>query len=281
MFFIPYYLWNGAFDSVPTCLFMLSILLLLDNHDTSSAIAGALGVLTKIFPGLVIPLAFCLLPTMRRKLRYVIAAAATIVTGMLPFVLMNSTMTLASLQNIFSSRLPWETVWAVIEGNFSFGAVAPISERLDPVKAIASVAGRVPWLPVTIFFGLIFFVVYWRIWNKGVARQTIVGAMVTLSLLMIYSRGYSPQFFTWLAPLVVVLFPNRRGIIYLILFDVLNVLEYPIYIHYLSDRPEALVFITVTRTILLITLCFSYMTVTFPGNKVRTEPVRSIVQSEQ
>ena len=59
---------------------------------------------------------------------------------------------------------------------------------------------------------------------------------VTVSLMLFYSRGYSPQYLTWLAPLLVILYPNRQGAVYLALLVVLNMVELLLFISFFPDQ---------------------------------------------
>ena len=83
--FVPVYLWTGWFDSIPTLLFLGSLYLLLTHHDRFSAVAAGLGVVTKLFPLLLLPLALCALRGVRRQAVYLFIAGGVIALFVVPF----------------------------------------------------------------------------------------------------------------------------------------------------------------------------------------------------
>ena len=252
--FIPLYLWNGWFDTLPTLLFLWSLYLLVTQRERGSAVLAGIGLMAKVFPGLVIPLAVCTLPGRRRKTVYIITALATVAVIALPLAIAGPTMFAASVRAMLG-RSSWETIWAVMEGFFGFGVVAPFSERIDPATALAaSHSSSLPWGLVTCVFGMLFLAFYWRFWGRRSAGQLVAAAGATLCLLLVYSKGYSPQYLTWLAPCIAVIFPTWRGIAYLGLLGLVNLAEYPGYFHFLPEQHALLAAAVIVRTSLLIVI---------------------------
>jgi uncharacterized membrane protein len=264
LLFLPYYLWNGAFDSLPVFLFLLALWLLIRQRDQLSAVAAALGAASKIFPALIVPIAFITLPGMRRKWRYVAVFAAVLALIFAPFLLANPAMTLASLINM-TGRNAWLTVWALAEGYYGAGGVASLSQRFDPASALLGRSSDVASLLALAIFGLIFALFYWRFWiaSRGKAPlhplRVVAAAGFTLHMLLLYSRGYSPQFLMWIAPLIAILFPNRRGAIHLALLGIVNLVEYPLYLKYFPDQTALLVFVVFVRTALISLIAVQYL----------------------
>jgi hypothetical protein len=257
LLFVPYYLWNGAFDPLPACMLLLALYLLLLQRDTLSALVTGLGIATKLFPGLLVPLAFCLLPGLGRKVKYALVAGGVVVGVFLPLLITSPNMTLASMQNL-SGRSSWETVWAVLDGYYGPGAVAAINLRVDAAAALQGTPSHLPWAFTTAVFVALFVWFYERFWGKRTSLQLVAATGCTLCLLLIYAKGYSPQYLIWLAPILAITFPNLRGIIYLALLGLVNLLEYPVYFHFFPNVTWLLTVIVVSRTALLILIAIDY-----------------------
>ena len=255
--FVPYYLWNGAFDPLPAFTLLLALYLLLLERETLSAFVAGFGVAIKLFPGLLVPLAICLLPGLGRKVKYAAVAGGVVIAVFLPFLIASPSITLASIRNL-SGRSSWETVWAVLDGYYGPGAVASIDQRVDPSAALNGVSSTLPWTLITIAFAVLFLAFYARFWGKRTPLQLIAATGCTLSLLLIYAKGYSPQYLIWFAPILAITFPNLKGAVYLALLGLVNLLEYPVYFHFLSDVSWILIIVVVLRTALLIFIAIDY-----------------------
>jgi hypothetical protein len=260
LLFVPYYLWNGAFDSLPAFLLLLVLYLFLLQRETLSAIVTGIGIATKLFPGLLVPLAVCLLPGLGRKLKYAIVAAGTVAVVILPLFIASPSMTFASMSNLLG-RSSWETVWAVIDGYYGPGAVASIEQRLDPSAALIGAPSILPWTLITIVFAGLFLLFYARFRGRRTPLQLTAATGFTLHLLILFSKGYSPQYLIWLAPILVITFPNVKGAIYLVLLGIVNLLEYPVYFHFLPNLAWLLTIIVICRAALLIFIGMDYLRV--------------------
>jgi hypothetical protein len=245
---LPIYIWSGWFDPMPTLLFLGGLYLLLTGRERLSALGIGLGVMSKIFPGLLIPLALCALPTLKRKLRYALISGGVILGIALPFIIIDPTMLIASARNMMG-RPSWESFWAVLEGYYWYGEVAPVSLRTDPGAAlVTSHPSTIPWLPVTIVFGLLFATFYRRFWGTTDRGRIVAGTGYTLALLLLYFKGYSPQFLNWFIPLVAILLPNRQGAFYAGLLTLSNVLEIGLYFSLFPDQNWLLTLAVLCRT---------------------------------
>lgn len=268
LLFVPVYLWTGWFDSLPTFLLLSALYLLITQRERLSAVAAGLGLVTKVFPALALPLALCSLPGWPRKLVYSAIVAGVVGIIVLPLLVVNSAMLWVSVQAMLG-RPSWETVWAILEGYYGGGAVARFAQRLDPASAIAgSHASSLPWALVTLVFGLLYLVFYGRFWGTRNRLPIIAAAGFTLHLLLLYSKGYSPQYLTWLAPLLVIVFPNRRGAVYLGLLSLINLLEYPGYFHFFPEQHALLAGIVLARAALLIIVALDYLARALPRREL-------------
>lgn len=249
---LPIYIWNGWFDPMPTLLFLGGLYLLLTGREKWSALSIGLGVMSKVFPGLLIPLALCTLPTLKRKVRYALISGGVVIGIALPFIITGPTMLIASARNMMG-RPSWESLWAILEGYYWYGEVAPIPLRIDPGAAlVTSHPSTIPWMPVTIVFGVLFGSFYWRFWGATDRKRIVAGAGYTMALLLLYFKGYSPQFLCWFIPMVAILFPNRQGMFYAATLSLMNVLELMMYFSLFPDQHWILTLAVLGRTMVWV-----------------------------
>jgi hypothetical protein len=122
---------------------------------------------------------------------YLAIFLVTVIVIALPFYLMNPALILGS-QQITGARQPWETVWALIDGNYDYGVI-PLDMRDLSWSPGDAPPTRVPWLLVTSLFGLVYLFFYTRPLNWNAPRQVLAFVGFTLALFMLWSKGYSPQ----------------------------------------------------------------------------------------
>jgi hypothetical protein len=117
---------------------------------------------------------------------------------------------------------------------------------------------RIPTGLITVVFGLIGLYVYTRPRpsNDKVAILVLTGLIMQLMLL--YLKGYSPQFIIWFLPLIILILPDARGLLYSMSLVVLNAIEYPLYFTFWYNIPSILAVIILARTAIWILLTLEY-----------------------
>ena len=104
--------------------------------------------------------------------------------------------------------------------------------------------------------------VYLWLWTRPLDwqddRRATAFAGLTMNLVILYLKGYSPQFLVWLLPFVILLLPGLRGITYALLLSAVNLVESPGYFTLLPDEPWLLTGAVLARTGLLILLSVEY-----------------------
>jgi hypothetical protein len=70
-------------------------------------------------------------------------------------------------------------------------------------------------------------------------RRRFVFAAFSVFLVLLYSKGWSPQFVAYLVPLLLIVFPPVEGGLYALAFTVTAFLETPVWSHYAFGRPGA------------------------------------------
>jgi hypothetical protein len=272
LIFPPVYIFTGWWDTLPLACLLASTVLLLTRRERSAAALIGVGVMLKLFPGMLIPAAAGALPAWKRKITFGIITALTAAGVLLPFGAINPPMTIASLQNM-ASRPSWETIYALLDGYFSYGIVAAFADRLDPTMAlVGSHASRLPTGWITLGFGLLFAGFFLRFWGASSPRGVAAALGGGLTLLLIYSKGYSPQYLMWIAPFVALSFPHKKGAAALGALLLLNWIEMPVYINFFPTQHGLLFFTVITRTLILAVLAWAFLKQAKPARQTDTTP---------
>ncbi|RME47962.1 MAG: hypothetical protein D6796_06950, partial [Caldilineae bacterium] len=225
--FTPVYTLTGWFESYPLFFFLLALYLLLERRPYLSALAGGVGVMVKLLPVLLLPVGVrTLIPRsgtrfslrierlnvevdVGRALGYGLLFAATVFAIGYPFYRLNPALILSPL-SLTGARPPWETVWALLEGNYTYGII-PLDMRNLALGEAGRVPSTLPWGWITVAFGLLYALLYTRRVDWRAPRAVVAFSGLTMCLFLLYSKGYSPQWLGWLLVFVAVLLPNLRG----------------------------------------------------------------------
>jgi hypothetical protein len=254
------------YDPIAVFIMLCGMSLILEGKDKLAGAALGIGLLVKLFP--VLALAGLWRTRSWRKILITIAIPCIIGLIIYGFLWIRSpNFTLASIQSQWSKG-SWETVWALVDGNYKTGNFGPEIERLN--AAMATVARGNPaiiptWIPFVIF-GAIGIVCLSKISPKtDLQKISIIG--LAWSLFLLASPGWSPQWILYLVPLVLLAFPERLAYILGALIVLINLLEWPI----LLSRG---LFWGLNLTIPLRTFVFILMAVEFYQQAVG-EPIKN------
>lgn len=244
---LPYYWWY--FDGFGAFWILVSLDCIFEKRDKLSGIALALGILTKLFPVLLLAGVWRTLPWRRALLITLIAAGITVgVYGGL--YLASPKFTLASIASQ-ANKGSWETVWALLDGNYQTGNFLVEVDHLYPERAYElrrNPAVINPYLTL-LFFGGLGLWVFIKAKIKT-NRQLISFLGLALIILFVWSPGWSPQYLLYLIPLILLTFPSQQGRLVTAILVLINLLEWPVL---LSRRINTgLEFTVPIRTILLI-----------------------------
>jgi hypothetical protein len=222
---LPYGWWY--FDSLAVLAMLLGVLRVFEGKEAKAGIAIALGTLTKFFPALVLPMVWRGPSSKRRWIVLFIALGITLaVYGGLYTA--SPAQTLASMRSQ-GAKGSWETMWALVDGNFNTGNFGPESERYDPSTAqqLRGYPAKLPsWLTL-IPFATLGGWLFWRVRLKS-TRAAVAFLGVTWCLFLLWSPGYSPQWVLYLIPLILLALPMRQAWLFAIILTLVNVLEWPV-----------------------------------------------------
>jgi hypothetical protein len=271
LLFVPLLIMLGWFDVLGLTFLLLALYLTLGDRPLLSGAVAGLGFLVKLLPIIVVPIAFWREPSWRRRALLLAVTLLTILLVALPFYLLNPQLfTLSWTINL--KRSSWETVWALLEGFTGYG-LAGGGNRFDPAQAGAlQHPSTLPWGLISAGFALIYLTLWFAARNKlkktdtgpdpgdrpAAALRAVALTGLTMNLLTLYLKGYSPQFIVWLLPFVLLLLPDWRGLVYALLLSLVNLVESPLYFTLLPDQPWLLTGAVLARTGLLILLAVEY-----------------------
>jgi hypothetical protein len=280
LLFIPIYAMLGFFDAIALFFLLLALDFILRGRLLSSAVSTGVGFLVKLTPIVFLPVALRQVwheaegrrAGLRDGALYLVTTALTILALLLPFLLTQPAWLLTTARSI-AGRSSWETVWAVLEGYFGYGVVG--GDRLNPAEtAFAVHASSLPWWLITLVFGLLYLFLWTRPADYRKPRNVVALSGLTLTIFLLYAKGYSPQFMVYLLPFIILLFPDARGVTYSLLLTLLNVLEQPVYFVLVPDATWLLEAVVLARWLMLGALLIEFGTVLWGPSLRRLAPLR-------
>lgn len=254
--FTPLMTFLGWYEPLALFFLLLAVYACVVDRAILAGVAMGLGFCVKVFPAVLIPLAVLCLPTWRKRLVAVGVTAAAVLAVFGPLWLSSPAYVGAWFVNLLG-RGGWETVWALLDGYAGYGVVAPLQVRNDPAAAaVASVASRWPGVWITLTLAIGYLVVATRRINWSRLETRLWFALFSLGAFLLVSKGYSPQWNTYIVALTILALPLRSGIPYVLVLDLLVVVEFPIAIVLYRDDAQVLATVVILRTAVfaLITL---------------------------
>jgi hypothetical protein len=215
------------FDPFAVFFMMLALNFFLEKRLISGGVLTAIGLLTKLFPILAI---IALWKSVSWR-RIILPVCISTGIGILCYGILWMISPQYTEASILSqpSKGSWETVWALLDGNYKTGNFGPILERLD--STLASVPrgnpAKVPvWLTLVIFIG---------IGLLGLLRVKEISNINQLAMVgwawcifMLWSPGYSPQWILFIIPLILLVLSEKRAYLFVLVLILINLLEWPL-----------------------------------------------------
>lgn len=221
---LPYSWWY--FDPLAVLFLLAGISFAVENRTTRAGVMLGLGALVKFFP----LLGLAALWNWRkpgRMLKTAAIAAGIFLVVIAVLWLISPLFTKASLQSQ-GSKGSWETVWALVDGNYSTGNFGSLVDRLDARLATRPVGNppRIsPWvsLPIFVFIGL-----FLLIKTNTSAPKPVAAVGLAFSLFFLWSQGWSVQWVLFLIPIILLGLETRLAGLLTVSFIMVNVLEWPL-----------------------------------------------------
>jgi len=220
------FLW-WTFETMVAFWLLLGLWGLVREQDGRSALAAAVGGLTKFVPLILLGVVWRF-RDWRSALRYTGIALGVFALVYLGLIAATGQMGAASLVAQFG-KSSYSTVWALIDGNYTTGVFGPVESRLDPAAATVPVGNPavIPsWLRLVVFGGIGLFA-FWRTRRRD-AQGVVAFTLLTLLIFFLWAQGWSPQWLVLLIPLILLCFPERGGVLIVLLLSLIAFTEYPL-----------------------------------------------------
>ena len=264
--------WN--FETLVVFWLLLGLWWLLKGHETRSALAAAVGALTKFTPALLFGAVFRF-RALPAAIRFVALTLGIFVLAYMPLLAQNASMTLPSLTAQFG-KSSYQTVWALIDGNYRTGNFGDIASHFDPAQANVQTGNPavVPGFLRLVAAAAVGLFVYART-RRFDDRGLVAFVAVTLLIFFLQAQGWSPQWLVQIIPLILLSFPTKNGVLMAVILSLLTFVEYPFLFIRTGDTggeiSGALVMpftvLVLTRTTILVGLCVALY------QRLRQEPV--------
>lgn len=229
---LPVFFWAYSHQSVPTFFCLLSLLWFLDKKQFKSGMALGLGAAAKFIPIiLLLPYLYFSRKQWREVLILLSSSFTFFIVVYVPFILLGGQSWIVASFSALRHVASYGTVWALLDGNWGPGSYGPLLMRLHPPVFQPGAQGMSPyliWIVLILFAGVSLYLV-WKthpVVDKG--RHVVWLSLFTWVLFHLWSKGWSPQWGMTLIPLMLLSFPNRRGLFLVLALSGLVFLEWPV-----------------------------------------------------
>ncbi|MBN2003907.1 MAG: DUF2029 domain-containing protein [Anaerolineae bacterium] len=254
LLFAPFFTFLAWFDSMAIFFLVLALYGLLTDRPALAGVALGLGFMVKIIPAVLFPIGLFTLQTHRRRFIYAGSAALSAGILILPPLLVSPDFTVA-MARVFTSRSSWESVWALLEGYTGYGAVARLNTHLDPTAAgFQAHPATLPWAWITLTFGALYLFILTRVKDWRDKHTLTAFAFFSLLWFVLYSKGYSPQWASYISTMALLALPTLRGLGYALLMDLFLFGELGFGFLLLNGEPRFLTGVILLRTLLFVCL---------------------------
>lgn len=216
-----------TFEPLVCFFILLAITWLVEGQDNRAAVVIALGALTKLYP-LILLAGVWRMRKPSQAIRVTVITVTITVLGLGTMLLYGGRFGLPSLSAQFN-KASYQTVWALIDGNYRTGNFGPIADHFVPEKATELLGNpsRVPWWLRGLIFGAIGLFIYART-RRFDERGLVAFVSVTVIVFFLWSQGWSPQWQMVLVPLILLNFPTRSGVLTALMLSLVSFIEYPL-----------------------------------------------------
>ncbi len=214
----PLYFAYNRFDVLPELMVVLALLMARDSKWESAAILLGMGALTKWYPGLlVVPFTAYMVS---KKLSVIRIGFVLALFGLTCLLLLSPTYFAGGLKAVLSPYVRYDT-----QRGFDASALpaltAPLLQHLFTFPSDSS--------RQTLFFLLQISVLPVAALARFDSFERLLGwCLVTLSVFMLFSRIYSPQWLLWILPLMILLARDVIDAALIVAYGTLTYLEFPI-----------------------------------------------------
>lgn len=268
LLFTPLFTLLSWFDPLTLSFLLLGLYGFLRQWPIVAGLAMGFGFMAKVIPVAIAPVGLFVLRKLRSNLIYMGSAMAAVLLILLLPLIQAPQYVVAWVRALLNVAA-WETVWALLEGYSSYGLVAPLSSRFDPAAAnFTANEPSLPWLPITLVFaGLYLLLITRRIeWDNK--QRVAQFSLFSLVWFVLYSKGYSPQWATYLSALALIALPPGRGLGYSLILSLLLAAEWPLAFIVLPEVNWFLMVIVIWRTAVTLFIGIDALSRALPTHKI-------------
>jgi hypothetical protein len=218
--------WN--FEVIVLFTMLAGFAFYLEGRSEISAGWITFGVLTKYIPILLLPTVWRF---SARNVAFFYTAIVLIGAGivLIPLVLWGGEMAVTSLTVQFN-KPSYQTAWALLDGNFITGSLPVGEARYDADASAVQQRGEpalIPgWLRLIPFAALGLWIFSLPLAHDDLTKLAFFS--LTVTLFMLWSQGWSPQWVVILIPLILLNIPSRLGVLLCLTLSIGAFLEYPL-----------------------------------------------------
>ena len=239
------YFTTSRYDPIPTFFALLSLYLFTSKKRKSAFAVIGLGALTKIYPALLglVYLKHGILnrQTRRYYLELVGYPLAVVGVGLIPLILTNPTGFLHLLLFLGGFGWNWESIYG------------PIDQFLRPmIPQLAYVYVHQEWMRVIFVLACLSVLLL----DVKTEWKVVLGSAYAITAWMETQWFFSPQYFIWIAPLMLVILPTFPGIVLYFALALIMTLEIPSPFYYLFPMSQFQYGLTISALRWLILLAF-------------------------
>ena len=261
--FIPIFFWLGNFDALTTFFILLGLYSIITNRKIVLGLALGLGTMTKFIPALLIA-TVGRAHGIKPALLYTGTTLAISLVILGPFVALSPRFTLASL-GAQAGKSSYLTVWALVDGNRTTGNFGPLIDHFEPAKADQPISNpaRIPrWLSLLPFLLLGLYIFIRPVTLPDRNLDSVIFTTLAFVIFFLWSQGWSPQWQTFLIPLLLLALPEKRAVLFIVALGFVNFLEWPVILS--RGLNDLLPLTIIIRTLILVVLAIElYQKLTF------------------
>lgn len=219
---LPMFYWTFSHQVVAVFFTLLALYGLVAGFLNGSAVALGFGMAAKLTPVFLLATAWrALWPGRRQIVQYSCMALSVFAAFYLPFLLLGGGRWIVASFNALAKVGSYGTVWALLDGNYGPGTYGPLPGRtqLEQANLLHANPASVPVWIITLAFGVLYGWFFFRRLDFSNRRNLVWFAALTMLTFHLWSRGWSPQWMVMVLPFVLLSFPERKGLAWVLVLS--------------------------------------------------------------
>ncbi len=264
--FTSFFAIEAFFDSLPAAMMLGALYFLwVKDRPYLASFCIALGAGIKLIPIILIPVLF----HKKKQIGPLLMTGIWLSLFFIPLLWYRPGWS-TTFFRVSLERPPWETIWAIADQEFGFGYLGPIPDETMPIRSTEELLALRTQsrfstdvsflLPTSIRVKIIYAIatlaflgIFLYSWQKAKSKADIQSwfgfAALIIVLFFIHTKGWSPQFITYVIPILLLAFPDKIHLILLLIL--INFIEMPIWVFRWPENRWLLCSVVLSRTAVL------------------------------